>query len=161
MNQTINNILANVEGRYLTKSEQQQIREWAEGFDARAKAATEVESKERDIVEGAMGQVMKSFPDLQEKYQDPDRKGREDFSLTLRYATLAMVKDDMKFLDDALLRWFRTILSGLGFSGQFLREAYTSLQQQAKKHLSAESYALMEPYLARVVEGVLPLQQVA
>ena len=62
MNQTINNILANVEGRYLSKSEQQQIREWAEGFDARAKAATEVESKERDIVEGAMGQVMNRSP---------------------------------------------------------------------------------------------------
>lgn len=161
MNHTIQEIMSNAEGRYLSKNEQQQIRDYIQTFDARVKAASEVESKEREIIEGAMADLMQAYPDLNEKYHDPDRKGREDYSLTLRYAALAMVKNDMRFLDEALLRWFRTILSGLGFSGQFLRDAYGGLQQQAKKQLTPESYALMEPYLTRVVEGLLPLQQVA
>lgn len=161
MNRNLTAILVNAEGRYLSKTEQQQFKDYVESFAARAAASSEMEKKERDIVDGAIANVMKTYPDIKEKFSDPEKKGREDFSLVLRYATLAMVKDDVEFLDEALLRWFRTILAGLGFSAAFLEDAYGGLLAETRKQVSAATFELMEPYLRRCVEGLLPQQQVA
>ncbi|MEM1022619.1 MAG: hypothetical protein AAGD10_07190 [Myxococcota bacterium] len=161
MNKTINDIMSNAEGRYVTKAEQQQIKEYAASLEARFAAAADIESKEKEIIDATTADVMRAFPDVTKKYKDPESKSQEDLSLTLRYCTMAMIKDDQQFLDDALLSWFKTILSGLGFSGQFIKESYGALTENTKQRVDAQTWELLEPFLGRVADGLSPLREVA
>jgi hypothetical protein len=161
MNKTINEIFANAEGRYISKNEQQQIKEYIDSLEARFAAAAELESKEKEIVDATTADVMRAFPDLTKKYEAPEAKSQEDLSLTLRYCALAMIRNDQQFLDDALLSWFKTILSGLGFSGQFIKDSYTALVENTKQRVEPQTWELLEPYLGRVPGALMPLREVA
>ena len=152
MNHTIESILVGAEGRYLSKIEQQQVRVYVRSLELRFGAMIEVETKERDIVADALSRTMKMYPDLQQKYKEPEKKGQEDYSLVLRYATMAMLRNDKRYLDEVLLVWLRTILSGLGFSAEFVRDAYVHLSEAARARLTAESWTLLEPFLRHVIE---------
>lgn len=161
MNHTIETILVGAEGRYLSKIEQQQMRVYIRSLDLRFGAMTEVETKERDIVADALNRTMKMYPDLQQKYKDPEAKGREDYSLVLRYAAMAMVRNDKRYLDEVLLVWLRTILSGLGFSAEFVRDAYVHLSEATRARLTTESWTLVEPFLKHVIERLTERRGVA
>lgn len=152
MNYNVEKILVGAEGRYLSKMEQQNLREYVGSLEARLKAMGEVESKERDIIGDALRRTMQTYPDLREKYKEPEKKGQEDYTLVLRYAVLAMVRNDTRYLDEVLLVWFNTILSGLGFSQEFVRDAYVHLGESVKTRVSAETWALVEPFLLHVVQ---------
>lgn len=152
MNHTIESILVGAEGRYLSKIEQQQVRVYVRSLELRFGAMAEVEAKERDIVADALNRTMTMYPDLRQKYKESEKKGQEDYSLVLRYAALAMVRNDRRYLDEVLLVWFRTILSGLGFSAEFMRDAYVHLSEAVRARLSAESWKLFEPFLNHVIE---------
>ena len=128
------------------------MRVYVRSLELRFGAMSEVESKERDIITDALSRTMKMYPDLRQKYKDPEKKGREDYSLVLRYAVLAMVRNDKRYLDEVLLVWFRTILSGLGFSVEFVRDAYVHLSEAVRARLTAESWTLLEPFLKHVIE---------
>lgn len=161
MNKTINGILLNAEGRYISKSEQQQIKEYAGSLEARFAAASDVEAHEKDIVDATIADVMRSYPDVQQKYKNPEMKAQEDLSLTLRYCALAMVRDDQQFLDDALLAWFKTILTGLGFSGQFIKDSYAKLAENTEQRVAPETWKLIGPYVSRCADALMPMREVA
>lgn len=149
MNRQIQQIMSVSEGRYLSVSEQDLLRDFAQGIEARLAAMTEISGKENTVISAAMQDIFRAYPDVEKKYKTVQQSGYRDLALVLRYATLAMVRNDPDFLTDTLLTWLSTILRGVGFTPQFMEDAYTILERTASKELSPSSAKLIQPYLAQ------------
>ncbi|MGB1276260.1 MAG: hypothetical protein ACPG77_10975 [Nannocystaceae bacterium] len=137
------------EGRYPTKAEQSVLREWAARLDARLAAVEAIEAKEESIVRQTVSHVFKAYPDFEKRMRTARESCTRDLTLVLRYATQAMLRGDMAFLDDSLLSWMATILRGIGFAPEFIRDTYLTLERHANLELNTTSAELIQPYLHR------------
>jgi hypothetical protein len=149
MNRQIQQIMSASEGRYLSPPEQDVLREFAQGIEARLAAMTEISGKESAIISASIQEIFRAYPDVEKKYKSAQQSGYRDMALVLRYATLAMVRNDPDYLTDTLLTWLATILRGVGFTPQFVEDSYTLLERTAGKELSPASAKLIQPYLAQ------------
>jgi hypothetical protein len=149
MNRQIQQIMSASEGRYLSAAEQGVLREFAQGMEARLAAMAEISGKENAIIGAAIQEIFRAYPDVEKKYKNAQQSGYRDQALVLRYASLAMVRSDPDYLSDTLLTWLKTILRGVGFTPQFLEDAYSILERTASKELSPSSAKLLQPYLAQ------------
>lgn len=150
MNRQILDTLAAAEGRYLTKPEQGVLRDFAAKLEARLSAMEEVQAKEEVIIDRSLKDVLRAYPDFEQKYQNGRKSCVRDETLVLRYATQAMVRGDVSYLDDALLTWMGTILRGVGFTSNFVEDTYRTLERTAERELSAPTAELLRPYLSHV-----------
>lgn len=149
MNRQLMDILTASEGRYLNSMEQDTLREFARGLEARILAMTEISSKEQQIVERTVKEVFAAYPDIAKKYKNAMQTCIRDETLVLRYATMAMVRNDPQYLSDTLLTWMATILKGVGFAGQFIEDTYKTLALNASKELSPTTAKLLQPFLVQ------------
>ena len=149
MNRQLMDMLTASEGRYLTRAEQDTLREFAQGLEARLAAIAEISSKETLIVERTVKEVFAAYPDIAKKYKNAMQTCIRDETLVLRYATLAMVRDDPQYLNDTLLSWMATILKGVGFAGHFIEDTYKTLGLNAGKELSPGTSKLLQPFLTQ------------
>lgn len=151
MNHKIEDTLRAAEGRYLTKSDQQVLREWAQALDTRLKASDEIEAKESAIVQKTLREIMSAYPDYEQRYKDPKMKGTRDLTLTLRYVVQAAVRADDRWLDDALLTWFETVLRGVGLTKDFVEDSYKTMARVISEETTPATAAVVRPYLDRVI----------
>lgn len=149
MNRQLMDMLTASEGRYLTLAEQDTLRGFAQGLEARLSAMAEISSKEAQIVERTVKEVFFAYPDIAKKYKNAMQTCIRDETLVLRYATLAMVRNDPQYLNDTLLSWMATILKGVGFAGHFIEDTYKALGLNATKELSPAAAELLQPFLAQ------------
>lgn len=151
MNHEIDAMMTACEGRYPTRAEQALLRDWAARLDARLAAVEEIRSREDSIIGQCVDETLRAYPDLEKRVKDARRSCVRDESMVLRYCTMAMLRGDAKWLDDALLTWMSTVLRGLGFSPQFLADTYGCLTRVAARELSPQSMELLRPYLDQCV----------
>lgn len=149
MNRQIQDIMVASEGRYLTKTEQAVLREFMGRLDLRMAAMDEIQAKEEVIIDQTLWELLRAYPDYEQKHKGGRHKGVRDMTLVLRYATMAMVRGDSQYLDEALLIWLSTILKGIGFTIGFLEDAYRTLERVADRELTPQSAELLRPYLAQ------------
>lgn len=152
MNKQITEMLSASEGRYMTKAELALLRDFAAQLDSRLVAMEEIASKEETIIEQTVRLVMDAYPDFEKRHKEAAAKGARDLSLVLRYAAHAMLRGDAQYLEDMLLTWFRTILKGIGFTGNFIEDTYKTLDRIAIKELSPQTGTLLHPFLLQVVQ---------
>ncbi|MBC7794590.1 MAG: hypothetical protein H7Z43_12875 [Clostridia bacterium] len=152
MNQQIARVFESAEGRYLSKAEQGVLRDSVKDLDARLRAMEEIQSREQDIVERVMKLLMQAYPDFENKHQEGQSKGTRDISLVLRYASSAMVRNDPQWFETVLLRWFNTILRGIGFTSNFVADTYKALDRVVAEILSPPSAALLRPFVAQATD---------
>ncbi len=150
MNRRIQEIFTAAEGRYLTKEEADGISQYAASVDARLRVMQEVAEKENAILEGTMREVLRAYPDLEQKYRAVRPKGTRDIALALRFATSAMVRNDPVALQSELLSWFNTILKGVGLSSSFVEDTYKTMERIAARELSPSAMEKMSPFLSQL-----------
>lgn len=150
MNRRIQELFTTAEGRYLTKEESDQISQLVASVPARLSAMQEVSEKEATIVEATMREVLRAYPDLEQKYRAVRPKGTRDIALALRFATSAMVRNDPVALQAELLSWFNTILKGVGLAGSFVEDTYKTLERIAARELSPATMEKMAPFLSQL-----------
>lgn len=150
MNRRIQEIFTTAEGRYLTKEEQDYIEQTAASVAARLRAMQEVSEKEVTIVDATIREVMRAYPDLEQKYRAAKPKGTRDIALALRFATSAMVRNDPAAFQSELLSWFNTILKGVGLSASFVEDTYKTLERMAARELTPPSMEKMAPFLSQL-----------
>jgi hypothetical protein len=155
MNQTITDLFKRADGRYLTRDEGQVLRDFGRGLEARLAAMDELAIKEARIVERALKEVNRAYPDYRERYPEGQQKATRDMSFVLRAVAHAMVRQDPRFLDETVLAWLSTILRGVGLRATLIADAYRAVDRFAGEELSAASYGLLKPFLAMTTE-VLP-----
>lgn len=150
MNRRIQEIFTAAEGRYLTQEEQDYISQAAASVEARLRAMQEVSEKEASIVDATIREVMRAYPDLEQKYRAAKSKGTRDIVLALRFATSAMVRNDPAAFQSELLSWFNTILKGIGLSAGFVEDTYKTLERIAARELTPSTLEKMAPFLSQL-----------
>jgi hypothetical protein len=131
----------------LTKAEQALLRDFAGRLDDRLLAMEEIQAKEQVIIDSTIDEILRAYPDFEQRHKSGRQKGQRDMTLVVRYAALAMVRNDAQFLDEALLIWFGTILKGIGFAVSFLEDSYKTLERAAERELDPKVAALFMPFL--------------
>ncbi len=156
MNRQIVEMFNSAEGRYLSASEQSALREYAQGLEARLAAMAEISSKESAIVEQTVREIFRAYPDMEKKFKNAMQTCIRDETLVLRYTTMAMLRNDPLYLNDALLSWLATILKGVGFAPHFIEDTYKTMALVASRELSPASAKLLHPFVlqcAAVLSG--------
>ncbi len=151
MNHEIDAMITACEGRYPTRAEQALLRDWASRLDARLAAIEEIRAREEAIVGQAVDETLRAYPDLEKRVKNARHCCVRDESLVLRYAAMATLRGDARWLDDALLTWMSTVLRGIGFSPQFIHDTYEGLLRSAARELSPPVMEQLRPYLERCV----------
>lgn len=157
MNAKMMELMTEVEGRYLTTEEVQRVEAYFEGFRKRIAAMRAIEAKEATIVRETIDEVWDKHPDFHTRHHAAREKAVRDVTLTLRYCTQAMVREDEEFLAEKLLFWLRTILRSFNM-GQVIDTTYRTLARKAEQHLEREHLELIGPYL-RQTHRLLTLER--
>jgi hypothetical protein len=147
VNHAITDMLKQADGRYLTKDEGQLLREFASSLEARLAAMEELSQKEGKIIDRAIKEVMRAYPDYKDKYPEGQQKGTRDMTFVLRYCAHAMVRNDARFLEDTVLAWLTTILRGVGLRANLIADAYRAVEKFALEELSPTSAELIRPWI--------------
>lgn len=155
MNHEIDAMLTASEGRYPTRAEQALLRTWAEQLEGRLAALEAIRAAEEAIVGQACDEVMDAYPNVEKFYKEMRASCVRDLSLVLRYCAQALLRDDVKYLEDSLLTWMASILRGVGLAPAFIEDTYKAVMKIAARELPAPAYELLRPYLERCV-AVLP-----
>lgn len=154
MNHDIQTMLTACEGRYPTRAEQAMLRDWASRLDGRLAAVEEIHARENAIISTTVDEVLRAYPDLEKRVKHARQCCARDLTLVLRYCTLAMLRGDAKYLEDALLTWMATILRGVGFAPQFIADTYQTLTRVAARELSPSTMEQLRSYLEQCVTGL-------
>ncbi len=159
MNREIENILTASEGRYMTKAEQSVFREWSAGLEARFAAIDELQAKEEAIVRQTISDVFKAYPDFEKRMRGARASCNRDLTLVLRYCGQALLRQDEEYLEDSLLSWMATILRGVGFAPDFVRDTYRTLGKHAGRELSPHHAELLRPFIELCVTRLASEQE--
>lgn len=147
MNRQLTELFAAAEGRYLNAAEQTALRDFAQGLEARLAAMTEISAKETVIVERTVKEVFSAYPDIEKKFKNAMKTCIRDETLVLRYAAMAMLRNDPQYLNDTLLTWMATILKGVGFAPHFIEDTYKTLALSVSKELTPATAKLLHPFI--------------
>lgn len=152
MNRRMKQIINGSDSRYLNKEEMKEILGYTTSLPARFKASGNVEKLETEIVGWVIEQLKPRYPNMEKFHPRGWERGARDILLTLRYAVQAMILDDVSVLEDKLLFWFRTMLSGVDLTPKFIRDTYELLTESCRDRLAPETFTLLEPMLERITE---------
>jgi small-conductance mechanosensitive channel len=152
MNSQLQRFARAAEGRYFQADERQALLAKATALPRRLEAADQVQQHEAAIVQAVMGTMQQRHPESSALKGPALTKTQNDVQLVLRFNVQAMVLDDMRWLDDKVLFWLRTILAAGNFTPEFSRDCFTLLCEQVEKYVDPESLALLQPFLRRNVE---------
>lgn len=152
MNKKISKLIYDADGRYLTPQECKLITDFASGFQGRFAAAREVEEHEEKIVTTAIATTRSAYPNFENFHEAGYSKCFRDMQLVLRYNVQAMVFCDVDGMNDKVLYWLRTILSGTCQTPKLISDAYTNLRAACQESLSDSTFALMDVPLSNTIE---------
>lgn len=140
------------DGRYLTPDEEKQVLGYAQTLPKRLELARIIEKHEREIVDGAVEKMRVAYPRFTQYHQLAWEKTFRDMQLVLRYNIQGLLMDDIEVGPEKLFYWLRTIVASFHITPQCMRDAYTFLREGVRKHVSADGFELLEPYLNRTIE---------
>lgn len=142
-------VLRQSEGRYLTPEERGRALAFASALPQRVRAGEEVEAHEDAVVEATCAALRETHPQFGRAHpQAWDRLGH-DLRLILRADVRAMLADDAHHLTDYALHYVRSIWAAYQVTPSFARDTCQLLADHLQSLLSAESFAALEPFLAR------------
>jgi hypothetical protein len=142
-------ILRHSEGRYLTAEERGRALAFAYALPQRLRAGEEVEAHEDAVVEAACTALRERYPQFGRVHPQAWERLTLDLRLILRADVRAMLADDTNALDSHALHYLRSIWSAYQVSPSFARDACQSLSDNLQRVMTAESFAALEPFLAR------------
>jgi hypothetical protein len=138
--------------RFPTPAERDRLTTYAEGIAARVLAAREVEQIKSACVEDCMSQMRRMYPNIPRYHAAGFDKGTRDNTLLLEYMAKCMVLDDVKFLDEQVLTWVRTLFKSFNFTPKFMRDNFTLLREAVRNRAKPRTFALLEPLLNHTIE---------
>lgn len=143
----------------------------------RCEAARAIRTKDVAIINKVVKEVFSQY-DYDAHHDYANAKCPRDVRYVVAYCCAAMIADDIRWLEDKLLIWLKTILQAFAFparkpgSGgalfsdkelegklaelpqktQSIYHCYYRLRQEMAKELEAAHYQLIEPYLTRSLD---------
>jgi hypothetical protein len=153
MNTRLETIFSDAEGRYLQGAEERALLDYAESVPSRLAATKAVEAAEDTIIDETLAEIWSRHPDFEHKHPAAKDRARRDITLVLRYAALAMLRNDETLLTERLLYWLATILAAQNMT-TVVDTAYRTLALRTEANIAPEHTARMAPYL-KLAHGIL------
>lgn len=170
-------IFKEAEARHFRDDELDAICAERPGLKTRCDAARNIRGKDVAIISKVVKEVFSQY-DYDSRHDYASAKCPRDVRYVVAYCCAAMIADDMKWLEDKLLIWLKTILQAFEFpprkpgSGtalfsdkqleaklaelpqktQSIYHCYYRLRQEMARELSGPDYQLIEPYLTRSLD---------
>src|SRR5262249_21797123 len=113
------------------------------------RAGEEVEAHEDAAVEATGNGLREGYPQFGRVHPQAWDRLAQDLRLILRADVRAMLADDSKAADAYALHYVRSIWSAYQVTPTFARDACQMLADQLQRLMTAESFAAVEPFLAR------------
>lgn len=146
MNTQLDSMLSDAEGRYLEVGEESRLLAYSMSVPHRIEAMKAVQANESKIIDETLEEIWARHPQFDSRHAMAREKARRDITLVLRYAALAMVRDDQTMFSERLLYWLTTILNAHNM-GPVIDTAYRALARRSEAHLATQHLELMAPYL--------------
>jgi hypothetical protein len=143
------NVLRQCEGRYLTAEERGRALAFAYALPQRVRAGEEVEAHEDAVVDATCTALRESHPQFGRVHPQAWDRLAHDLRLVLRADVRAMLADDANALDNYALHYVRSIWAAYHVTPTFARDACQLLSENLQAALTAESFAALDPFLAR------------
>lgn len=140
------------DSRYPNAQEQEEIMGYLTSVPKRMQAMRQVEQKELEMVNQAVAEMKKRYPNFANLHDRAWDKAVRDMQLILRYNVQGMLMDDPEMASEKLFFWFRTIVASVGMTPKFMHDTYTLLRDACKQKLPADAFQLLEPHLERTIE---------
>lgn len=142
-------VLRHCEGRYLTPEERGRALAFAYALPQRVRAGEEVEAHEDAAVEATCAALRATYPQFGRVHPQAWDRLAHDLRLILRADVRAMLADDDKALDNFALHYVRSIWAAYQVTPTFARDTCQLLTDQLQGLVTAESFAALDPFLAR------------
>lgn len=152
MNSKVFDIIDACENRYLSPREETEILSYVNEMPARIVAMKDLQGKEAEVCEAVVLRLQAEYRTVANYHQDQWAKAYRDCQLTLRVMAQAMLLGDVQYLEDKLLYWFRSILVSFDYTPQIIRDCFLYLEEEVKACVEADTYGLMQTYLARTTQ---------
>jgi hypothetical protein len=150
INSQIEEIISRGEGRYLSATELQPIKQYVQTFTARAKTYQILQEKSEVLVRHALKKFMVQHPDIMQKH---GKRCHYDMTMLLRYVGIAILRNDPRFLNDALVLWQANILTAYQ-KQKACHVAYRYLQEAVKEHLPSQAEQMIDPYIEMMMQAL-------
>lgn len=151
MNRTLDEKISVIDRVYLNDSDIYNLERFASSFSLRVKTYNLLRDRADEITIRALQLLAQQYPELVQKQL---QRCKYDMSNMIRYASLAVLRDDELFFREALMDWLANIIN----SYQIAKEcstAYRLLQVVIDERLPAECAALVKPYSDMAISSLL------
>lgn len=145
-------MLAKPDAEWLDAEEQLLLTDYASSMPARLAAIEEVEGVCREVCKAVVAEQREQYQQFDSHHDHAWSKAYRDLDLMIAMMLKSMLINDVRYLDEEVLYWFRTILRSFDFTPQFNIDYYTRLRSQFEQRLSPEAFKLMLPFLDRTIE---------
>lgn len=143
----IHAIALNLDNRYLTRQERDDILGYAQSSKSRLDVFDELKRHARAVSEEMVEEMKKLYPNFQKYRTYGWEKAARDVELTILLAANALLLGDKNSLNERFLIWFRSILKSQHFTPQFVEDTYRIVEQRMMEKLSAAASEMARPFL--------------
>ncbi len=135
------------DGRYATASELQFLKDYFQSVENRISVYEKIRNVEEDIIPRMEAEKRAKDPTLfRLGERDVAERCQRDLKRGLRYAATAMLFNDLDYLRENPLLWYKTIVCAFGFERE-MGITYELFQNLMKEYLAPEEAELMMPAL--------------
>jgi hypothetical protein len=136
--------------RYPSAGERAAVTGFLQTVPEREAAYEEMRANQKPMIEEVMDAHARFYPQFTKLQPQGRDKGKRDMELCVAFCANAMLFDDQRWLDNAWLVWYASILKAVHVTPQFMRDAFRLLDEAMKRRLSDGAYALHKPYFDHI-----------
>jgi hypothetical protein len=151
INRTLAERIVNVDRAYLSDEDILNIEELVNNFPLRVKTYSLLRDRGDELVLRSLHLLAEQYPEIVQKHS---QKCKYDMTGTIRYISLALLRDDELFFRESLMGWYANIIHSYQIVSE-ISTAYRLLQVVAEKLLPADSFALVKPYIEIAISAFL------
>jgi hypothetical protein len=151
MNRTLDEKIAAVDRVYLTDTDLVNLERFANSFSVRVKTYNLLRDHGDEITVRSLKLLAQQYPELVQKQL---QRCKYDMSNMIRYASLAVLRDDELFFRETLMDWLANIINSYQV-GKECSTAYHLLQTVINEMLPSECAAMVKPYSDMAIATLL------
>lgn len=151
MSITIQSSVKNADGQYLADAELQLFEDFLASYHLRHKVYMFLQERSQELILETLREMMHIS---RQAIQEHGEICRRDMSYVLRFASVAILRNDDAFFTEHLVLWMQNIMMALRKEQQSA-QAYRILQTVISRHLPEEEAAVVNHYLSMFVDALM------
>lgn len=145
MNSKLEALFNEPEKRYLNSDELSSLSQYVSSVPERLNVYRQLRDKEVQLLQPVVDTIQQQMPDVAESTLE---RSVQNMMLILRYSAMAMLVDDLEFMDKRLQGWLPEMVKAFGTQA-INQKLFELLNQKLTQALSPQQLNLLKPNLDR------------